>query len=62
MHSAKTGADVSGYFEGTDRGQTTLFLYRLEGWVDRDNPSAWSTFSCTRSFFQSLVLVVRLRH
>ncbi len=29
---------MSGYIEGTDRGQTTLFPERLEDWIDEDNP------------------------
>jgi len=29
---------MSGYIEGTDRGQTTLFPDRLEDWVGEDNP------------------------
>ena len=29
---------MSGYIEGTDRGQTTLFFERLEDWIGEDNP------------------------
>lgn len=29
---------MSGYLEGTDRGQTTLFPDRLEDWICEDNP------------------------
>ena len=29
---------MSGYIEGVERGQTTLFPDRLEDWVDEDNP------------------------
>lgn len=29
---------MSGYIEGTDRGQTTLFPDRLEDWIGEDNP------------------------
>jgi transposase len=29
---------MSGYIEGTDRGQTTLFPDRLEDWICEDNP------------------------
>ncbi len=29
---------MSGYIEGTDRGQVTLFPDRLEDWVGEDNP------------------------
>ena len=29
---------MSGYIEGTDRGQSTLFPDRLEDWIDEDNP------------------------
>jgi transposase len=29
---------MSGYIEGTDRGQMTLFPDRLEDWIDEDNP------------------------
>ncbi len=29
---------MSGYIEGTDRGQSTLFPERLEDWIDEDNP------------------------
>jgi len=28
---------MSGYIEGTDRGQTTLFPDRLEDWIGEDN-------------------------
>ena len=30
---------MSGYIEGTDRGQTTLFPDRLEDWIGEDNPA-----------------------
>ena len=29
---------MSGYIEGTDRGQTTLFPEQLEDWIGEDNP------------------------
>ena len=29
---------MSGYIEGTDRGQSTLFPDRLEDWIGEDNP------------------------
>ncbi|WP_371038791.1 hypothetical protein [Rhodosalinus sp. FB01] len=29
---------MSGYIEGTDRGQSTLFPERLDDWVGEDNP------------------------
>ncbi len=29
---------MSGYIEGTDRSQATLFPYRLEDWIDEDSP------------------------
>ena len=29
---------MSGYIEGTDRSQVTLFPDRLEDWVGEDNP------------------------
>ena len=29
---------MSGYIEGTDRGQMTLFPDRLEDWIGEDNP------------------------
>ncbi len=29
---------MSGYIEGTDRGQSTLFPDRLDDWVGEDNP------------------------
>ena len=29
---------MSGYIEGTDRGQATLFPDRLEDWIGEDNP------------------------
>lgn len=29
---------MSGYIEGTDRGQTTVFPERLEDWIGEDNP------------------------
>ena len=29
---------MSGYIEGTDRGQSTLFPERLEDWIHEDNP------------------------
>jgi len=29
---------MTGYIEGTDRGQTTLFPDRLEDWISEDNP------------------------
>src|SRR6056297_3059690 len=30
---------MSGYIEGTDRGQSTLFPDRLEDWIGEDNPA-----------------------
>ncbi len=29
---------MSGFIEGTDRGQTTLFPDRLEDWIGEDDP------------------------
>ena len=29
---------MSGYIEGTDRGQMMLFPERLEDWIGEDNP------------------------
>jgi hypothetical protein len=34
----KSEAGMSGYIEGTDRDQTTLFPDRLEDWIIEDNP------------------------
>ena len=52
---------MSGYIEGTDRGQMTLFPDQLEDWIGRTTRSAWLIFSWTRSIWQSWALVVRLR-